>query len=372
MKTMQAAVLRAPDAPYRLEDVTLGDLGTDEILVRIVGAGMCHTDMLPRDTAGGLAGIVPVILGHEGSGVVDSVGSGVRAVSPGDHVILSFDYCGHCEPCRQAAPAYCLEFEVRNFTGRRSDGSASAHDADGNAVGNRWFAQSSFAQYAVATESTVVVVDDTLPLEQLGPLGCGIQTGAGAVLNEMKLAPGQTIAVFGAGAVGLSAVMAAKVAGAGEIVVIDLYQSRLDLALELGATKIVDGGADDVVAAVRGDGPGVDFSFETTAVTPVIAAAVGVLARRGQAVFVGAGPGTLNIAPWQFAGKRLTYVFEGSAVPQLFLPRLIELWRQGRFPFEKLIRTYPLEEINQAEADSVSGASIKPVLLMPSEPTLKE
>ena len=364
MTTMQAAVLRDPKLPHQIEEVTIDDPAPDEVLVKIVGAGMCHSDMLPRDPDGAMAGIMPVILGHEGSGVVVTVGSAVRQVSPGDHVILSFDYCGRCQPCRQAAPAYCLEFELRNLTGRRNDGTASVRGAGGEVIANRWFAQSSFAQYAVVTENNLVVIDKDLPLEHLGPLGCGIQTGAGAVLNEMQLAPGQSLAVFGAGAVGLSAVMAAKLAGAGEIVVVDLHQSRLDLALELGATRVVLGSAADVTAAVRGDGAGMDFSFDTSAVTPVIAAAVGVLARRGTAVFAGVGPGKLDIAPWEFAGKTLTFVYEGSAIPQLFLPQLLEFWRQGRFPFEKMIRTYPLSEINQAEADSVSGASIKPVLLL--------
>lgn len=360
--TMKAAVLRRPDAAYEIDDVRLGELRPDEVLVRIAGAGMCHTDMLPRDADGGLAGVLPVVLGHEGSGVVESVGPAVHSVRTGDHVVLSFDSCGHCAPCLQASPAYCLEFELRNLTGRRSDGSASAQDRKGE-IANRWFGQSSFAEYAIATARNVVVVDPDLPLELLGPLGCGVQTGAGAVLNEMRLSPGQSIAVFGAGAVGLSAVMAARVAGAAEIVVVDLHDSRLQLALECGATRIVRGDAPDLADAVRGAGEGVDYFLDTTAVPAVMAAAIAALSRQGKGVFVGAGSGRLDIAPWEFAGKTLTYVFEGSAVPQIFLPRLIRLWRQGHFPFDKLIRTYPLAQINDAEADSVSGVTIKPVLI---------
>lgn len=363
MTTMQAAVLRSADTPYVLEEVTLAELGPREILVRIVGAGMCHTDMLPRDPDGAMAAIAPVILGHEGSGVVEGVGMAVAHVAPGDHVLLSFDSCGRCGPCLEASPAYCLEFEARNLTGRHTDGTATAIDADGTAVANRWFAQSSFAAYAIATERNVVVVDPDLQLEILGPLGCGFQTGAGAVLNEMHIAPGQSLAVFGAGAVGLAAVMAAKLSGASDIVVVDLQQSRLDVALEVGATRVVLGTADDVVAQVRGGGPGMDFSFETTAVGTVISASLEVLARRGMCVLVGAGAGRLEVYPWEFVGKTITYIYEGSAVPHLLLPRLIQFWREGRFPFDKLIRTYPLSEINQAEADSLSGATIKPVLL---------
>jgi aryl-alcohol dehydrogenase len=361
MKRTQAAVLRSADQPYRCEEITLAELGADEILVKIAGCGMCHTDMMPRGPM--LSRALPMITGHEGSGVVEAVGPAVRSVRPGDHVLLSFASCGHCANCLSGQPAYCDGFEVRNMSGRNADGSTGATDANGAAVANRWFAQSAFAQYAVATERNAVVVDKDLPLELMGPLGCGLQTGAGAVLNEMRLAPGQSLAVFGAGTVGLAAVMAARLSGAGEIVVVDLHQPRLDLALELGATRIVRGGQGDVVAEVRGAGRGMDFSLETTAVTAVIQSAVAVLGRPATAVLVGAGEGQLSIAPHVLAGRKVTYVYEGAAVPQLFLPRLIRFWREGRFPFDRLIRTYPLSEINAAEADSLSGETIKPVLV---------
>jgi aryl-alcohol dehydrogenase len=362
MKRTQAAVLRAADQPYVCEEITLADLGPDEILVKIAGCGMCHTDVTPR--APGLASrILPMIAGHEGSGVVEAVGAGVRTIRPGDHVLLSFASCGGCANCMAGQPAYCDGFEMRNLSGRNADGSVGARDAAGAPVANRWFAQSSFARHAVATERNAVVVDKDLPLELMGPLGCGLQTGAGAVLNEMRLAPGQSIAVFGAGTVGLAAVMAAKLSGASEIVVVDLHQPRLELALELGANRVVRGGQGDIVAEVRGSGRGVDFSLETTAVTPVIQAAIDVLGRPATAVLVGAGAGQLSIAPYALAGRKVTYVYEGAAMPQLFLPRLIRFWREGRFPFDKLVRTYPLSEINAAEADSLSGATVKPILI---------
>ena len=249
-------------------------------------------------------------------------------------------------------------------TARRADGTTSAVSAMGEPITNRWFGQSSFAEYSVATERNIVVVDKDLPLEMLGPLGCGLQTGAGSVLNEMQLAPGQSIAVFGAGAVGLAAVMAAKLSGAGEIVVVDLHQSRLDLALELGATRVVLGNSDDVRGQIVGDGPGMNFTFETTAATPVITTAIASLALRGKAVLVGAGGGDLSVSPNLLSGRSVTYVLEGSSIPQLFLPQLIAFWKQGLFPFEKLVRTYALDDINQAEADSLSGITIKPVFLV--------
>lgn len=360
---MKAAVFRAHDEPYRIEDVTLGALEPTELLVRIVGVGMCHTDMLLRSPAMAAA-LAPAILGHEGSGVVAAIGSAVTRASVGDHVLLSFDSCGWCASCLGGAPAYCVEFMARNISGRRADGTISATSAAGEPITNRWFGQSSFAEYSIATERNVVVVDKALPLELLGPLGCGLQTGAGSVLNEMQLAPGQSIAVFGAGAVGLAAVMAAKLAGATEIVVVDLHESRLELALELGATRVVRGDADDVRGQVVGDGSGMDFTFETTAVASVMTRAIEVLALRGKAVLVGAGGGDLTISPSLLSGRTVTYALEGSSIPQLFLPQLISYWQRGLFPFEKLVRTYALDDINQAEADSLSGATIKPVFLV--------
>jgi aryl-alcohol dehydrogenase len=359
---MKAAVLRGHDQPFVIEDVSLGKLEPGEALIRIVGAGLCHTDMLPRVPAMS-SRLGPVILGHEGAGVVEQVGDGVTRVKPGDHVLISYDSCGWCQSCLTGAPAYCAEFGARNMSGRRADGTTSAVSAAGTPIANRWFGQSSFAELAVATERNLVVVDDDLPLELLGPLGCSLQTGAGSVLNEMRLRPGQSIAVFGAGAVGLAAVMAAKLSGASDIVVVDLHETRLEVARELGATRVVTGGTDEVANQVVGGGPGMDFSFETTAVTSVIGSAVAVLARPGTAVLVGAGAGQLSVSPPALSGRRVTFVLEGSAVPQVFLPQLIRYWRAGLFPFDRLVRTYPLAEINAAEADSLSGATIKPVLL---------
>lgn len=347
-------VLRGFDRGFSLEDITLDGPRPDEVLVAIAGAGMCHTDMLPRDPEMGAA-LAPIVLGHEGSGVVTEVGTAVTGIRPGDHVLLSFASCGACRECLQGGPAYCEEFELRNVSGGYADGSTSAVDAEGQPVRNRWFGQSSFARHAVAAQRDVVVVDPDLPLALLGPLGCGLQTGAGSVLNEMRLAPGQSIAVFGAGPVGLAAVMAAKLAGASDIVVVDLLQSRLEMATELGATRTYQAVTDEV--------RGMAFSLETTAVEKVIGDAIAVLGRRGKAVLVGVGAGMLTVHPSQLAGRTVTYTLEGGAVPKVFLPRLIEFWRDGRFPFDRLIRTYPLDDIDAAERDSLSGATIKPVLL---------
>ena len=357
-----AAVLRGHDQQHVLEEVVLSDLAPTEILVRIVSAGMCHTDMLLRNEATATM-IGPVILGHEGAGVVEGVGSAVTRVDPGDHVILTFDSCGACRNCLRGAQAYCLEFNARNIGSHRSDGSAGATAADGSPIAARWFGQSSFAHHAISTERNTVVIDRSLPLELVGPLGCGLQTGAGSVLNEMKIAPHQSIAVFGAGAVGLAAIMAAKIAGAREIVAVDMHDSRLDMAIELGATRAVRGDVPDLVAAVKNGGLGMDFTFDTTAVTSVIQAAVLSLALSGKAVLVGVGGGDLHVPAVALSGRTVTFALMGSSVPLTFVPQLVDYWQRGLFPFEKLVRSYPLAEINQAEADSLSGVTIKPVLI---------
>jgi aryl-alcohol dehydrogenase len=358
--TTTAAVLRATDAAYSIETVEVGPPRRGEVLVRVVGAGMCATDHFGRS---GLLGdaFLPAILGHEGAGVVEAVGDGVTGVAPGDHVVLTFDSCGACEACAGGTPTCCASFEALNLGGRRPDGSASARDATGAELTSRWFGQSSLAGHAVATARNVVKVDAEAPLELLGPLGCGVQTGAGAVLNVMRPSPTQSVAVFGTGAVGLSAVLAAALCGVRDVVAVDVDESRRELALELGATRAVDGADPDVVAAVGA----VDFTLDTTALGPVMANAVLALRRPGLAVLVGAGLEMLTLHPSALAGRSVTYVYEGGGVPQVFIPRLVELWRAGRFPFDRLVRTYPLAEIDTAEADAHAGRTVKPVILLP-------
>jgi aryl-alcohol dehydrogenase len=366
MTKSRSAVLRDVSAPYSLEIVELDDPGPGEVLVRIAGAGLCHTDLFGRS---GLLGedFLPAILGHEGAGVVEKVGAGVTAIVPGDPVVLSFDSCGGCAACVRGVPTDCELFEPRNLSGLGPDGGRTARDSDGTAVTNRWFGQSSLAEYALATERNTVKVDRDLPLELLGPLGCGVQTGAGAVFNVMRLLPGQSLAVFGTGAVGLSAVMAAKAAGAGDIVAVDLHATRRALALELGATRTVDGADPDVLQQVAGSAGGVDFSFDTTGVGAVMGHAVNVLKRPGTCVLVGAGLDQIAVHPTALAGRTLTYCYEGAAVPRLFIPRLIGLWRQGLFPYDRMITTYGLEDVDRAEADAIAGTTVKPVILMPGK-----
>jgi aryl-alcohol dehydrogenase len=360
---IKAAVLRAPDAPYAIEEVELAEPGPGEVRVRIVGAGLCHTDVLPRIP--GFMAAPPIITGHEGSGVVDAVGPGVYELAPGDHVVLSYDSCRECRNCRTAHNAYCDTFFPRNMTGLALDGSTTVSDADGKPVAARWFAQSSFATHALAPARNAVKVDPELPLELLGPLGCGVQTGAGSVLIALKVAAGSSVVVFGAGGVGLSAVMAAKVAGATSIVAVDLNPSRLELARELGATHTFDGAQDDLVASIHGaTGGGAQYSLDTTGVPAVIASAVQALRPTGICGLIGVQQGDLVLDPYVLGpGRTVTGILEGDAVPQVFVPTLIELWRQGRFPFDKLLKTFPLDQINEAEQATLKGEVVKPVLL---------
>ncbi|WP_242882416.1 NAD(P)-dependent alcohol dehydrogenase [Actinomadura litoris] len=361
---IDAAVLRAADAPYAIEPVELADPGPGEVLVAIAGTGMCHTDRLGR-VPGDLVA-KPVILGHEGAGVVAAVGPGVAGVAAGDPVVLSIDSCGTCANCRSARPGNCRDMAALNLTGVPVDGTPRAAGPDGAAVHNRWFGQSSFATHALASARCVVPVPGDLPLEILGPLGCGVQTGAASVLVSLGVRAGDSIAIFGAGAVGLAAVLAARVAGATLIVAVDRHAGRRELARELGATHVLDGADGDLAARVRAisGGEGVQFSLDTTAVPEVVSAAVASLRTTGVCGLAGLGAPEYQLdATLLLMGRTVKGIIEGDAVPQTFVPRMIELWRQGRFPFDRLVRTYPLAEINRAEADALSGEVVKPVLL---------
>lgn len=358
-----AAVLRSGDGQFDVETVTIDAPAPNQLLVRVVAAGMCRTDSVAR-----AIGNFPIILGHEGAGVVEAVGSAVTNCRPGDHVVLTFASCGLCVACRGARPYHCIAFELLNFGGRGPDLRVSAHLAGGEDVANRWFGQSSFAGYALVNEQNAVKIPEDVELELAGPLGCGIMTGAGSVINVMKLRPGASVAVFGAGAVGLAAVMAAKLSGAGEIVAVDIHENRRAFALELGADRVVDPAAGgDLATMVVGDSGAFDFSLDTTSRGEVMAAATEVIGRPGLAVLVGAGFEPLTLAPTSLAGKSIAYAYMGHSNPQVFIPRLISFWRRGQFPFHRLVTTFPFADINQAEAASAAGSAIKPILLINGE-----
>lgn len=363
-----AAVVNEKSAPFQLEELEIEEPRTDEVLVRIVATGVCHTDLIIREQYYPVP--LPVVLGHEGAGIVEKVGASVKKVQPGDHVVLSFFSCGNCANCQQGRPGYCLNFFNANFSGARLDGSIGLKEGN-HPVHGHFFGQSSFATYALAAERNVVKVRKDVPLELLGPLGCGVQTGAGSVLNSLRPEAGSSIAVFGAGSVGLSAVMAAKVAGCTTIVSVDVRPQRLALARELGATHTINVAERDAIEEIQKIvAGGVNYALETTGVAKVFRQAVDALAVRGVCGLIGAAPlGTevsLDMSTMLLFGRTVVGLVEGDSIAEVFIPRLIELYLQGRFPFDKLITFYPFDKIEQASRDSEHGTTLKAVVRMPA------
>ncbi|UUU19186.1 NAD(P)-dependent alcohol dehydrogenase [Streptomyces sp. DSM 40750] len=365
--TTTAAVLEAPGQPFAFHQVELDDLRADEVLVRMVAAGLCHTDLSVQ--AGHIPFPLPGVIGHEGAGVVEAVGSAVTRVAPGDSVALSFTSCGRCGQCRGGHPAYCATWLPANIfnNGTRADGSATLRRG-GTVLGGRFFGQSSLSAKAVVDERSVVKVGSDLPLHLVAPLGCGIQTGAGTVLNVLRPEPGSTLAVFGTGAVGLAAIAAAALTPLSAVIAVDLVDHRLDVALGLGATHRVNAGTEDIAKALAGitDGAGLDYAIDTTANMSVLRTAVDALGTLGRAAAIGATtPGTELALDYQglLVGRSIVGVTEGDADPESLIPLLAGLYRQDRLPLDAIVRTYPFSEINQAVADARDGTAIKPVLL---------
>jgi aryl-alcohol dehydrogenase len=363
---IRAAVARTAAAPLSLEELDIEDPREGEILVRVVAAGICHTDIVVRD--GMLPTPLPAVLGHEGAGVVEKVGSAVSKVAPCDHVVMTFNSCGRCPSCRSFHETYCYEFFPHNFLANRLDGSSSL-SSNGEKINSNFFGQSSFATYAISHERNTVKVPEDAKLELLAPLGCGVQTGAGAVMNALGVGEDDSIAVFGTGSVGLSGVMAAHALGAAMIVAVDLSDDRLAFAKTVGATHTLNPSAAELVPTLLEitDG-GLDFAFDTTGASSVIRQAVESLAPRGTCGIVGASAlGTeivLDEVHFMSGGRRLMGIVEGESNPDEFIPRLIELNRAGKLPYDRMIEFYELDAINEAITDSETGKVIKPVVRM--------
>jgi aryl-alcohol dehydrogenase len=363
---IRAAVVRAKEAPMSLETVELDDPRDDEIVVKLAATGICHTDMAMRDQVYPVP--QPIVLGHEGAGIVERTGHAVTKVAPGDHVVMTYNSCGNCASCTHHLPSYCHGFFGYNFGGSRPDGSSPLSQSGMKIHGN-FFGQSSFASHAICHERNIVKVPRDAPLDLIGPLACGIQTGAGSVINGLKVGVGESIAVFGVGSVGLSAVMAARLVGAGTIIVIDLHDSRLALAKELGATHTINAGKEKPVETImKITGSGVDYALEVTGVLPVVRQAVDSLAPRGVCGIAGAFPlgveAAFDVTNLMSAGRSIRGLVEGESNVDVFIPHLIEMYRQGRFPFDRLITRYSFDDINQAIHDSETGKVIKPVVVM--------
>lgn len=364
MKT-RAAVATAKDTPFEVREVDLDAIRPDEVRVKLTASGICHTDAIVRDQWYPMA--LPAILGHEGAGIIEEVGAEVVDLTVGDKVVLGPAFCGECKQCLSGHPMYCENFFARNIGGCRPDGSKSFSDSDGE-ISSNFFGQSSFAEYTNVISTGVIKVDDDAPLELLGPLGCGIMTGSGAVLNVLRPKPGSSIAIFGTGAVGLAGMLAARAAGATTIIMVDVVESRLAFAEELGATHVVNSGKTDPVAAIQEiTGGGAEFALDTTGVPAVFTQMTDCLGILGHGVLVGAaklGDGaTIDIGTRLTSGISISLVCEGDSVPKEFIPRLISLYENGRFPFDKLTKTYALDDINTAFADSADGSTLKPIIV---------
>lgn len=361
------ALARDPESPFSLEELELDAPQVDEILVKIAGVGLCHTDLVIK-SAGPAVYPFPAVLGHEGSGIVEQVGANVTKVTPGDRVAITFRSCGNCDRCDAGHASYCRTFPQLNMSGRRADASPPYKNNEEEVTGN-FFGQSSFGTYALTYERNVVKVPDSVPLELIGPLGCGVQTGFGGVIRSLEAEAGSSILILGGGAVGLSAVMGAKVQQCGTIIVLEPHAARREMALELGATHVIDPAESPVLAdAVRAIAPmGVDYALDTTGIPDVLKATIACLGSKAVFGIIGVAPfGTPvpgEIGDLITHGYTIKGIVEGDSDPDEFIPEMIEHYQAGRMPFDKMIKTYPLSQINQAIADQTAGKCIKVVLL---------
>lgn len=365
MKT-RAAVVREASAAFAIEELDLDALQDDELLVKVAGVGLCHTDLICRAQVYPVP--MPSVFGHEGSGIVEAIGSKVTDFRKGDAVVMSYRSCGVCINCQAGEPSHCLEIFPCNFSCTRDDGSTTL-SKDGVPVHGMFFGQSSFADYAIAKAASAVKVPEntTVPLEHLGPLGCGIQTGAGAVMNTLQPDEGSSLIVFGCGSVGISAIMAAKIVGCGTIIAVDPLAGRREFAEQMGATHSIDPMQEDPVARCHEiTKHGADYSLECTALPAVLRQSVDALIVNGTCGLIGASPlgteVTLDMNSIMF-GRTLKGIVEGDSVPREFIPKLIALYQEGQFPLDKLITTYALDEIETAVKDMESGKALKPVLV---------
>jgi aryl-alcohol dehydrogenase len=362
-----AAVARARFGAFSIEQVELADPRPDELLVKIVASGMCQTDQHGRD--GYYDTPLPAVFGHEGAGVVVAIGAGVTRFVPGDHVVMSFPWCGACPNCLRDMEAHCQKSFDLKMRGTRADGS-TLMSQNGAPIYSAFFQQSSFATHVIANERFAVKVRNDAPLELLGPFACSGQTGAGAVFNTMRPRPGDSFAVFGVGAVGLSGIMAARIAGCEPIIAVDVHDKRLALARELGATHTINHtGRTDVVAEIRTiTGGGVRFSLETSAQPAVFREAVEALIPAGVCVLLGSARAGAEVTlemPFLQNGRIVHGVMQGESHPPEFIPKLVDFLMQDKMPVERMVTFYPLADINRAAQDSNDGITIKPILRMP-------
>ncbi len=363
---VKAAVVNAGGEEYQLSNLKLAEMQPDEVIVKIVASGMCMSDETIRN--GKTSVSFPVVLGHEGTGIIVEVGDAVKKFKVGDQVVMSYAYCGHCPSCQTGHPSVCNDWMKLNFSGVREDGSHTFYKEDGTPVKN-FYGHSSFTTHTLVHESNLTKVDADVDLRLVGPLGCGFLTGSGTVMNGLKPEVGSSLAVFGTGAVGLAAMMTAKLEGCSTIIAVDIHDSRLEMAKSLGATHTINSNLEDPIkkiAEITGN-EGVNYAIDTTGIAPVIKTALAVLARGGviAPIAVSTNSIELNItSELMLSSKSMIGVVMGDNVPQLSIPQLINFYKEGRFPFDQLVKFYQFDDINQAAKDSTSGSVIKPILIM--------
>lgn len=359
---VKATIAEKQGAPIKVTDVILDEPQANEVLIKTVATGICHTDVAGRDM-----GVTPypVALGHEGAGIVEKVGSAVQSVKPGDHVVVSFGYCGHCKNCLSGHPAKCVHLNELCFGGTNYDGTHRLHSTTGEDI-NTFFGQSSLADHIVADEHNVVKVDADVDLKYLAPLGCGIQTGAGTILNAVKPEVASTIAITGAGGVGLAAVMAANLYNPDHLIVIDRHDDKLAMAKKLGATDVINTAKiNDLEEELHKIVPeGLDYAVDSIGYGPLITSLLHALGTDGKLYLIGIA-GKLDVTGMDIMGesKQVIGLIEGDAIPQLFIPKLIKLFKKGKFPIDKLMKFYSFDNINQAFEDFTGGKVIKPVII---------
>ncbi|WP_342512090.1 NAD(P)-dependent alcohol dehydrogenase [Sporosarcina sp. FSL K6-1522] len=363
---VKAAVINGVNEDYQFEELTLGELYPDEVIVKMVASGMCHSDEALR--VGDAAYPLPAVLGHEGAGIIEEVGSSVKDFKVGDQVIMAYNYCGTCPSCRTGHPSSCNQWTTLNMSGSRADGSHTFYKEDGTPVSN-FFTQSSFAAHSISNVNNLIKVDPEVDLRLVGPLGCGLLTGFGTVVNGLKAEVTSTIAVFGTGAVGLGTLMGAKIAGCSKIIAIDIHDSRLETAKELGVTHTINSRTENLAERIAEitDGLGVNYSVDTTGISSVMKASIDILGIGGVTAPLAVTSNSLELNTFMdlvISNRSVAGVLMGDSVPQLAVPLLIELHKEGKFPFEKLVKFYKFDDINRASAASNSGETIKPVLII--------
>ncbi|MBM7700502.1 NAD(P)-dependent alcohol dehydrogenase [Kurthia huakuii] len=375
---VKAAVVNEVNGPYEFEELDLQEIQHDEVIVKVVASGICHSDEALR--VGDAEYPLPVVLGHEGAGIIEKTGASVKGFEVGDQVVMAYNSCGSCPNCRTGHPSSCVEWTILNMSGARSDGSPIFKKTDGTPVSS-FFAQSSFATHTVTNVHNLIKVAPDADLRLVGPLGCGFLTGAGTVVNGLKPNVGESIVIFGTGAVGLGALMTAKIEGCGKIIAVDIHDSRLEIAKELGATHTINSKTEDLAARIAEitAGAGANYSIDTTGVSAVMKASLDVLGIQGVAAPVAVTPNSIELNTFMdlvLLNKTIKGVLMGDSIPQLAIPKLIEFHKQGQFAFDKLVQFYNFDDINQASADSNSGKTIKPILIIDEtyragEPLLK-